>query len=175
MKYLIIIDVQNDFVTGSLGTKEAQQMLPGLLKKAREFPGKILMTKDTHEENYLDTQEGKLLPVLHCMKNTEGWEFPAEMEKIRLEKAAEVYEKPCFGSLRLVEEIRRLYEKGEIESAELVGICTDICVASNALMLKSSLPELPIYVDAACCAGVDPRKHEAALEVMESCQIIVRR
>ena len=104
---LIVVDMQNDFVTGALGSPEAVAVLPKVVEKVRRFDGRVLFTRDTHEENYLDTQEGKLLPVLHCMKNREGWEFPAEMEKIRLEKAAEVYEKPCFGSLRLVEEIRR--------------------------------------------------------------------
>lgn len=174
MKYLIIIDVQNDFVSGSLGTAEAREMLPKLLRKAKEFQGKILMTKDTHGEDYLQTQEGKNLPVPHCAAGTERWEFPEELEKIRRERQAKIYEKSCFGSRELAEDIRRLYEEGAVDSVELVGLCTDICVVSNALMIKAAAPELPVYVDASCCAGVTPGKHAAALEVMESCQIKVK-
>ncbi|MCI8673902.1 MAG: cysteine hydrolase [Lachnospiraceae bacterium] len=172
-KKLIIIDVQNDFVTGSLGTEEARRMLPRLLEKAGRFPGEILLTKDTHTDNYPETQEGRLLPVSHCVIGTEGWEFPPELEKIRAERNAKVYEKPCFGSVSLVFDLKEAYADGQLDSIELVGICTDICVVSNALMIKSALPELPVYVDASCCAGVTPEKHKAALEVMESCQVIV--
>ena len=175
MKALIVVDVQNDFISGALGTAEAQEMLPRLVEKVRHFDGAVFMTQDTHGQDYLQTQEGKKLPIPHCIKGTEGWEFPAVLEALRKEKNAAVYEKPCFGSMRLVEEIAKLCEDGTLESVELVGICTDICVVSNALMLKAALPELPLYVDAACCAGVTVQKHEAALDVMESCQIIVER
>ena len=175
MRYLIIIDVQNDFVSGSLGTAEARQMLPALLKKASEFEGKIIMTKDTHGDDYPDTQEGKKLPVPHCVKGTAGWEFPEALEKIQKEKQAKVYEKSCFGSRELAEDIRRLYEEGKIDSVELTGLCTDICVVSNALLIKAAAPELPVSVDASCCAGVTPQKHEGALEVMESCQVTIER
>lgn len=174
MRYLIIIDVQNDFVSGPLGTAEAQQMLPRLLEKAAGFDGKILMTKDSHSDDYLQTQEGRLLPVPHCIVGTEGWEFPESLEKIRKEKEAEVYQKSCFGCEPLVEDLKKLDRAGQLESVELVGICTDICVVSNALMIKSALPELPVSVDASCCAGVTREKHEAALEVMRSCQIQVK-
>lgn len=175
MKYLIVIDVQNDFVTDALGTKEAQQMLPALLQKVREFDGEVWMTQDTHAENYLQTQEGKLLPVPHCIKGTPGWQLVPELEQLRVQRGATVYEKPTFGSTRMVHELLRRYQEGEVESVELVGICTDICVVSNALLLKAAMPELPIAVDARCCAGVTPQKHAAALDVMASCQIEVRQ
>lgn len=173
MKCLVVIDVQNDFVTGSLGTAEAVEMLPRLLEKMRSFEGAILMTQDTHGADYLSTQEGRMLPVEHCIEGTEGWRFPAEVEALRESRGARVYEKPTFGSTRLVSELKRLYDGAELESVELVGLCTDICVISNALMIKAALPELPVYVDPACCAGVTPEKHEAALEVMRSCQCIM--
>ena len=173
MKCLVVIDVQNDFVTGSLGTAEAVEMLPRLLEKMRSFEGAILMTQDTHGADYLSTQEGRILPVEHCIEGTEGWRFPAEVEALRESRGARVYEKPTFGSTRLVSELKRLYDGAELESVELVGLCTDICVISNALMIKAAMPELPVYVEPACCAGVTPEKHEAALEVMRSCQCIM--
>ncbi len=173
MKYLIVVDVQNDFVDAALGTKEAVQMLPKLVRKVKDFEGTVIMTKDTHEPNYLETQEGKYLPVEHCIKNTEGWELTERVEELRIEKNSKVYEKPTFGSMALAEDMKKLYQSGQVDSIELVGLCTDICVISNALLLKAMMPELPIYVDAACCAGVTPKKHDAALEVMKSCQIIV--
>ena len=173
MKCLVVIDVQNDFVTGSLGTAEAVEMLPRLLEKMGSFEGAILMTQDTHGADYLSTQEGRMLPVEHCIEGTAGWRFPAEVEALRESRGARVYEKPTFGSTRLVSELKRLYDGGELESVELVGLCTDICVISNALMIKAAMPELPVYVDPACCAGVTPEKHEAALEVMRSCQCIM--
>lgn len=175
MNALIVIDVQNDFVTGTLGTQEACRMLPHLMEKVKEFQGIIFMTQDSHSENYLETQEGQKLPVPHCITGTKGWRFTEELEEIQKEKQIKVYQKPCFGSTQLVEDLVRLYEEGELQSVELAGICTDICVVSNALMIKSRMPELPLFVDAACCAGVTPQKHEAALEVMESCQITIRR
>ncbi len=175
MKYLIVVDVQKDFVDGSLGTKEAQEMVPGLLKKVEQFEGKIIVTKDTHPQNYLETQEGKHLPVEHCIKDTDGWKLQEELQNLCEKKNAEVYEKPTFGSIRLADDFREWNQKGLVDSVELIGLCTDICVISNALMLKANMPEVPISVDARCCAGVTPEKHEAALAVMESCQITVTR
>ncbi|KIR03741.1 Nicotinamidase [Lachnospiraceae bacterium TWA4] len=175
MKYLIVVDVQNDFVDGALGSKEAVAMYPHLLEKVKNFKGTVVMTKDTHPENYLETQEGKLLPVAHCIKDTKGWEFPKSLEEVKNAKEALVYEKPTFGSTKLANDLKNLYDQGQVESVELIGICTDICVISNALLLKATMPELPICVDASCCAGVTPKKHEEALDVMESCQIIVNR
>ncbi|MDO4619338.1 MAG: isochorismatase family cysteine hydrolase [Lachnospiraceae bacterium] len=173
MKYLIIVDVQNDFVDGALGTKEAVEMMPRLLEKVENFDGTICVTKDTHSVDYLQTQEGKMLPVEHCIKGTPGWELPASLEKLIAGKEAAVYEKPTFGSTKLAEDFRKLYEEKKVESVELVGLCTDICVISNALLLKAAMPEVTIKVDPGCCAGVTPEKHQAALEVMRSCQIIV--
>ncbi len=173
MKCLVVIDVQNDFVTGSLGTAEAVEMLPRLLEKMRSFEGAILMTQDTHGADYLSTQEGRMLPVEHCIEGTEGWRFPAEVEALRESRGARVYEKPTFGSTRLVSELKRLYDGAELESVELVGLCTDICVSSNARLIKAAMQERPVYVAPDCCAGVTPEKHEAALEVMRSCQCIM--
>ena len=171
MKYLIVVDVQNDFVDGSLGSKEAVAMLPKLVEKVKNFDGEVIFTKDTHFEDYLDTQEGKNLPVVHCIKDTKGWELADAL--VPLAENRKCYEKPTFASKKLAEDMLELYTKGEVESIELVGICTDICVVSNALMLKGFMPELLISIDASCCAGVTPQKHEAALDTMESCQIKV--
>lgn len=170
-KILLVIDVQNDFVDGSLGTKEAQAMLPALLEKVRTFDGDVIYTKDTHPENYLETQEGKKLPVPHCIKGTKGWELVPALAELQQKSGSKVYEKPTFGSVMLAHELHQRYVAGEIASIELVGLCTDICVISNALLLKAAMPELPITIDPACCAGVTPEKHAAALEVMKSCQI----
>ncbi len=172
-KKLIMIDIQNDFVTGVLGTKEAQQMLPRLMEKAGSFQGEILMTQDTHFENYLETQEGKLLPVSHCIKGTKGWELVPELEELRQQRKAKVFQKSCFGSIRLAEDLKAAYEEGQLDGVELAGLCTDICVVSNALLIKAFLPEIPVIVDAGCCAGVTVEKHMAALEVMRSCQVII--
>lgn len=174
MKCLVVIDVQNDFVSGSLGTPEAQAMLPRLEEKLRGFGGCVWMTLDTHGADYMDTQEGKHLPVPHCVRETEGWQLAGELGKLAESFGAGIVEKPTFGSEELVASLKALYEAGELESIELVGLCTDICVVSNALMLKAAMPELPMSVDSACCAGVTPQKHEAALEVMRSCQIAVK-
>ena len=171
---LIIVDVQNDFVDGVLGTKEAQAMLPRLLEKVRAFDGDVIYTKDTHPENYLETQEGKNLPVPHCIKGTKGWELVPELAELQAERSSRVVEKPTFGSAELAHLLHKRYVEGNLETVELVGLCTDICVISNALVLKAAMPELPITVDPACCAGVTPEKHAAALEVMRSCQIEVR-
>lgn len=172
MKYLIVVDVQNDFVDGVLGTAEARAMLPALLEKVRNFDGTVLLTKDTHTDDYLHTQEGKNLPVPHCIRGTDGWEFPPQLAALAKARGTKVYEKPCFGSTRLASD---LAAAPDVESVELAGLCTDICVVSNALLIKAVLPEIPVSVDARCCAGVTPEKHEAALLTMESCQISVRR
>ena len=173
-KILIIVDMQKDFVDGSLGSKEAEAIVPAVVKKAEAFEGTVIFTKDTHFENYMDTQEGHFLPVPHCIKGTDGWELIPELEKIATLRDAEIYEKFTFGSRELAEDLFELHKKTPIESIELVGLCTDICVVSNALLLKAYLPELPILVDSACAAGVTKEKHEAALETMRSCQIIVK-
>lgn len=175
MKYLIVVDVQNDFVDGALSTKEAVEMFPRLLKKIKSFEGDVFMTKDTHPKNYLEIQEGKLLPVEHCIRQTKGWEFPEALDELREQLSTVVYEKPTFGSTSLAEDLRQLHQMGKVDSVEVVGICTDICVVSNALLLKAAMPEVPICVDASCCTGVTPEKHNEALDIMESCQILVKR
>lgn len=173
-EYLIVVDVQNDFVTGSLGSKEAENIIPHVLHRVNNFKGNIFFTKDTHSEEYLSTQEGKKLPVEHCIKGTKGWELIDELEQLREERNLTVYEKNTFGSIELAEALRKEYNENGIKSVELIGLCTDICVVSNALLLKAVLPEVPIYVSASCCAGVTPDSHQAALETMKSCQINIK-
>lgn len=173
-KILVVVDMQKDFIDGSLGTKEAEAIAENVVKKAEAFDGQVIFTRDTHHDNYLETQEGKYLPVAHCVEHTEGWQLDPRLEKLRLEKGAACFDKPTFGSVALAEELKKEHEASGIESIELVGLCTDICVISNALLLKAYLPEVPIFVDAACCAGVTPEKHQAALETMRSCQIQIR-
>lgn len=169
-KFLIIVDVQKDFVDGALGTAEAQAMLPNLLEKIDSFDGEIVVTYDTHGEDYMNTSEGKKLPVPHCIRGTAGWQLDAQVaEKLSNRKWTPV-EKPTFGSLQLPKVIEEL-AAGEDFSIELVGLCTDICVVSNALMLKAHFYEKEISVAAACCAGVTPQTHQAALDTMACCQI----
>ena len=167
---LAVIDMQNDFVSGSLGTKEAQAIVQNVVKKIETFKGHIVFTQDTHQSSYLQSQEGMFLPVQHCIKNTEGWELVAPIKKLITDQ---VYEKPTFGSLLLAESLKSLHERTPIRSITLIGLCTDICVVSNALLLKAFFAEIPIYVDAVCCAGTTPENHKAALQVMKMCQIII--
>lgn len=170
-KLLIVIDMQNDFIDAALGTKEAVAIVDAVKEKIRSYPAEnVIATMDTHAEDYLETQEGHNLPVVHCVKGTDGWQIRPEIADLL--KGAKIYEKPTFGSTAMAADLRELSEKEEIE-LELVGLCTDICVVSNALLLKASMPEVKISVDAACCAGVTPEKHAAALETMRSCQIHV--
>ena len=168
-KILIVIDMQNDFIDGSLGTPEALDIIEPVKNKIRAWKKEdIFATMDTHEENYLETQEGKYLPVRHCIRGTHGWQIREDIAEL-LDGAA-IIEKPTFGSMKLAETLQELSAKEEIE-LELIGLCTDICVVSNALLLKAAMPEVKISVDASCCAGVLPEKHQAALETMASCQI----
>lgn len=174
MKILVVVDMQNDFIDGALGTREAVAIVPKVVEKIKSFEGRILFTRDTHEADYLGTQEGKNLPVEHCIRGTKGWELAPEIEKLRTE---EPIDKPSFGSISLGallkaqdEELKKQGEPG-IESITLIGLCTDICVISNAMILKAYLPEVPVIVDADCCAGVTPESHKNALEAMKVCQI----
>lgn len=173
-RYLIVIDMQNDFVTGALGTEEAKKAAKNTVQKIEGFQGKILFTQDTHPENYLDTQEGKMLPVRHCIRGTVGWQLIPELKMIQEQKKAPVFEKNTFGSVALAQFLLEKYQEKMVESVELVGLCTDICVISNALLIKAYMPELPVMVAPSCCAGVSPDKHESALQTMESCQIILK-
>lgn len=169
-KILIVVDMQKDFIDGSLGTPEAQAIVP-LVKELMEqyADNDIYATRDTHGTDYLSTMEGRHLPVEHCIKGTDGWKFDAGLGRLN---QAHIIDKPTFGSYELTEEIGRLVEQGEIEIA-MAGLCTDICVVSNALLLKASLPDTEITVYADCCAGVTPESHEAALLTMKMCQIQV--
>ena len=168
---LVVVDMQNDFVTGPLGTPEARTILPKVAEKVKNFPGRVLFTRDTHEENYLESREGKALLVPHCIRGTRGWEICPELETLRKE---EPVDKPTFGSTGLGEVLRAADQYGEkIGKITLVGVCTDICVISNALLLRAFLPEAEIAVDAACCAGVTPESHQTALRAMKACQITI--
>lgn len=170
-KILVVIDMQNDFIDGALGTAEAVGIVEAVKEKIRSYPAAdVIATMDTHFEDYMQTQEGKYLPVPHCIRGTEGWEIRPEIADLL--KGAKIYEKPTFGSMKLAADLKAAADKEEIE-LELIGLCTDICVVSNALLLKAQMPEVKISVDASCCAGVTPVKHEAALETMRSCQIQV--
>lgn len=169
MKVLVVVDMQHDFVDGALGTSEAKQIVENVKKKVELYwsvGDKVIYTQDTHATNYLQTQEGRNLPVEHCLKNSWGWEILSEVYKA----GAPVVEKKGFGSLELLDMIAGIEE---VESIELVGLCTDICVISNAMILKSRFPEIPISVDASCCAGVTPESHANALRAMQMCQIQV--
>ncbi len=171
MKYLIVVDMQNDFVTGSLGTKEAQVIVPNVVKKVREYDGRVIFTKDTHTADYLNTQEGKKLPVEHCIEGQEGWLLFGELEKLAKEGGCKVYKKPTFGCVELAADLKAINDGEPIEKIELCGLCTDICVISNALLLKAFMPEVPVCVDASCCAGVTVTSHQNALDAMKMCQI----
>lgn len=166
-KILIVVDMQNDFIDGALGTKEAEAIVPYVKSLVESFDGKVIFTRDTHFENYMDTQEGKNLPVSHCIKGTDGWQIRPELDALR---TTEAVDKVTFGSKDLVEILKN---EGEIESITFVGLCTDICVISNAMLIKAFYPEIPLTVDAKGCAGVTPESHERALGAMKMCQINV--
>lgn len=171
--FLIVVDMQKDFVDGALGTKEAVAIVPSVIKKIEEFDGEIFVTLDTHGENYMQTMEGKNLPVPHCIKGTEGWELDKAVAAALEKKGYTPVEKGAFGAAQLPSMVMNACA-GEPCDIELIGLCTDICVVSNALLLKAIFCESPISVDSACCAGVTPEKHLAALETMRSCQIEVK-
>lgn len=171
--FLIVVDMQKDFVDGALGTQEARQIVPKVADKILGFDGRVFATLDTHTSDYLQTAEGRSLPVPHCIKGTPGWMLNDEIAAALEQKDTTQVEKLTFGSVLLP---RLLYQaaNGEPFTVELVGLCTDICVVSNALMLKANFPEMEISVDSACCAGVTPESHAAALTTMRSCQIKVK-
>lgn len=184
MKVLIIVDMQNDFIDGALGTPEAQAIVPNVVNKMKEHKNTntiILFTKDTHKENYLDTPEGKKLPVPHCIEGTSGWSIAKPIASEFKSDGYMTYSsgtvinsrvlKPTFGSYDLLKILDD--DAIELDEIELCGVCTDICVISNAIMIKNFFPDVKVTVDASCCAGVTPEKHAAALEVMKSCQIDV--
>ena len=173
-KVLIVVDMQNDFIIGSLGSNEAKLVVAGVATKIKEYKRNgdiIVFTRDTHNDGYLNTQEGKFLPVVHCVKDTIGWEIYDEIKEL-IEPSMAIIDKPTFGSMELATKIKNLSNSEEIE-VELVGVCTDICVVSNALILKAFLPEAGLKVDASCCAGVTVERHKSALETLKSCQITI--
>lgn len=168
-KLLLVIDMQNDFIDGALRNEEAMKIIGNVNKriaKYRENGDTIIFTRDTHDSNYLNSNEGKNLPVPHCIKGTEGWQISS---KVNVDENDKIIDKPTFGSLELADYVATL----EPEKIELIGVCTDICVISNAMILKAKLPEIEISVDATCCAGVTPESHKNALEAMKMCHIKV--
>lgn len=171
-KVLVVVDMQNDFINGSLGTAESVSIVENVVSKIENFDGKIIVTLDTHQEDYMETAEGKKLPIPHCIRLTKGWQLNENVLKALTGKDYKTLEKTTFGSTDLVNEILKLKRLGEIE-IEFVGLCTDICVVSNVLLLKAYFPEVKITVNASCCAGVTPESHSAALVTMKMCQIDV--
>lgn len=194
MKVLAVIDMQNDFINGALGSAEAEAIVPNAVKKIRDFEGLVVLTRDTHGENYLQTQEGRNLPVPHCIKDSNGWQINSEiMEAAQAQAAAQsevfedengeavmemeyepvIFDKPTFGSTALGQALAMGAQEDPVESVEIIGLCTDICVISNAMLIKACLPETEIIIDASCCAGVTPESHAQALGAMKACQIKV--
>jgi nicotinamidase-related amidase len=170
-KILIAVDLQNDFIDGALGTKEAETIVPAAAARIREYRkegAEIIATLDTHGEDYMQTREGKYLPVPHCIKGTDGWQIRPELDVLR---KTEPLDKVTFGSSELGPILKTMNEEEPIGTITLIGLCTDICVISNAMIAKAFLPEVPVIVDAKCCAGVTPETHENALAAMRCCQI----
>jgi len=169
-KILVVVDMQKDFVDGALGTKEAVAIVDNVAEKIRNFDGEIFVTYDTHFENYRQSAEGKKLPVPHCIKGTEGWALDKNVMQALNNKNYTAVEKITFGSTELPELIRKATADNDF-TIEVIGLCTDICVVSNALILKANFPECEITVDSKCCAGVTPQTHNDALSTMKMCQI----
>lgn len=169
MNILVVVDMQNDFIDGALGTKEAVAIVDNVVNKIENFDGMVLATRDTHKENYMETQEGKNLPVVHCIEGTFGWEIADKVSSALEKKSAKIFDKPTFGSAALAEYLGGI--KDPIESITFIGLCTGICVISNAMITKAYLPEVPLKVSASCCACVTPDSHNTALEAMKLCQI----
>ena len=167
MKILVVVDMQNDFIDGALGTPEAVKIVPYVKELIENFDGKVLFTRDTHFPDYMDTQEGKNLPVLHCIRNTPGWEIRPELDALR---KTEAIDKLTFGSSELPDILKK---EENIESITFIGLCTDICVISNVMITKAFFPEVPLIVDAKGCAGVTPESHKNALAAMKMCQVTV--
>ena len=167
MKILVVVDMQNDFIDGALGTPEAVKIVPYVKEQIRQFEGKVLFTRDTHFSNYMDTQEGRNLPVPHCVQGTSGWEIRPELEALR---TTDAIDKPTFGAVDLP---AILAKEESLEQITFMGLCTDICVISNVMLTKAFFPEIPILVDAKGCAGVTVQSHLNALEAMKMCQVKV--
>ena len=164
MKYLIVVDMQNDFITGTLGSKLAEAIVSKVVEKVKNYDGKVIFTRDTHFADYMQTQEGRKLPVEHCIKDTDGWQICDELKPF----VNDVVDKITFGSVDLPKMIT------DADEIELCGLCTDICVISNAVILKATYPEVKITVDSTCCAGVSLESHNTALDAMKAVQIEVK-
>lgn len=178
MKFLVVVDMQKDFVDGALGTAEAQAIVPAVVAKietAKANGDRVFVTMDTHGEDYMQTQEGKNLPVPHCIKDTDGWRLDASVAGAIGDAACAILEKPTFGATKLPETLRQAMENvGQPDEIEFIGLCTGICVISNVLLTKAAFPELPVTVDAACCACVTPASHQTALQAMALCQVGIK-
>ncbi|MFV0516859.1 MAG: cysteine hydrolase family protein [Aminipila sp.] len=179
-KILVVVDMQNDFINGALGTHEAQLIVKNVVDRINSFDGDIYYTRDTHSKDYMETMEGKNLPIVHCVEYTDGWKINKEVMNASAGKRVIVIDKPTFGSIELADKILEestshatgaTSSSNDIESITIIGLCTDICVISNAMILKSRFWETPIIVDSSCCAGVNPESHKNALEAMKMCQI----
>ncbi len=168
MKILLVIDMQNDFIDGVLGTSEAIKIVDKVVERVKDFDGIVLFTQDTHDENYLETQEGKHLSIPHCIKETKGWQISDKLQKYIKEKP---FCKKTFGSLELQNYLIDLSKKEKIDSITLIGLCTDICVITNALLMKATFVNIPIIVEEELCAGVTPSSHKRALDAMQMCHI----
>lgn len=173
MNYLVVVDMQNDFISGTLGTEEAKHIVANVLRKIQSFDGIVVYTRDTHTKDYLKTREGKNLPILHCVKGSYGWELAPVIETLRKSDSF-TFDKPSFGSMELGRFLEQENMKHPVQSVEFVGLCTDICVISNVMIAKASVPEAEIIVDSSCCAGATVKGHEVALEAMRNCQVTIR-
>lgn len=175
-KVLVVIDMQNDFITGSLGSPEATQIVKNVIQKIKSYQEAgypIYYTRDTHDKHYLETEEGKNLPIEHCIKGTWGWQLEEEVAKTVTDQT-QIYDKETFGSLKLGETLQKLAMEDKQLEVELIGLCTDICVISNALLLKAYMPQTPLSVDVTCCAGATKKGHESAIETMKICHIHIK-
>ncbi|MGI6004308.1 MAG: cysteine hydrolase family protein [Christensenellales bacterium] len=172
---LIVVDMQRDFVDGALGTEEARRIVPALARRIRGFDGRVILTMDTHDEDYPDTQEGKNLPVPHCVKGSDGWRLDPDIRRAvnARQESVTIFEKPAFASTELALYLKEMNRTEGVASVELAGLCTDVCVISNAILVKAFLPEVPVKVNAVLCAGVTPQRHLAALEAMAACQVMI--
>lgn len=166
---LVVVDMQNDFISGCLGTKEAVKIVPDVVRLVEDFDGEVVFTRDTHALDYYETAEAKKLHVRHCVRGSSGWEICRELQELSLYEDARIFNKGTFGSTKLAAYLASQAE--DFYSVTLCGLCTDICVISNALLIKAFLPEVPIYVAASCCAGTTPTAHERALKSMRACHI----
>lgn len=170
-KVLVVVDMQNDFITGSLGSSQAQSIVKKVAEHIEGFDGQVVFTRDTHYENYTETREGRALPVIHCIEGSFGWELEKSIKKLQLSGDYPVFDKITFGSKRMADFLLYLNKLQKIDEVTVIGLCTDICVISNAFLIQAYLPEATIVVDASCCAGVTEESHKTALNAMRNCQI----